>query len=122
MKITVLIHAKNAQVLEDYFGRLSEKEYCDIMKEQGIFTVYVNSDIIEFLAIEDFENYKETAVTANIVFYPETESDRIFGLMVHGFRVGNLNKVIPQLPFIEYNESGFVGMMKDRSRYVWKMY
>lgn len=75
--------------------------------------------MIEFLSVENFENYKETAVSANIVFYPETESDRIFGLVVHGFRVGNLNRVIPQLPFLEYNESGFVGMMKDKVKYWW---
>lgn len=122
MKITVLIHAKNAKLLENYLDSVVEREDCTIRKQIEKLTVNVNSDIIEFLVVKDFENYKETAVTANIVFYPETESDRIFGLMVHGFRIGNLNKVIPQLPFIEYNESGFVGMMKDRSRYVWKMY
>ena len=119
MKITVLIHAKNAQVLGTYLSRVAEREDCTVRKASDGFMVNVNADIVEFLVLEDFENYKETAVTANIVFYPETESDRIFGLMAHGFRVGNLNKVIPQLPFIEYNESGFVGMMKDKVKYEW---
>lgn len=119
MKIIVLIHAKNAEVLETYLSRVAETEDCVVKKKQEKITVYVNYDVIEFLILEDFENYKETAVSANIVFYPETESDRIFGLVVHGFRVGNLNNVIPQLPFLEYNENGFVGMMKDRLKYRW---
>lgn len=34
MKITVLIHAKNVQVLEDYFGMASEKEDSTFGKNQ----------------------------------------------------------------------------------------
>lgn len=118
MKIVVLIHAKNAQLLEDYFGRLSEKEYCDIMKEQGIFAVYVNSDVIEFLEIGNLERYKGISVSANIVFYPESESDNVFSLAVLS-GVRNLNTIIPQLPFLEYNENMFVGTMKEKVKYGW---
>lgn len=116
MKIVVLLHAKNAQLLEDYFCRLSEREACDIQKEQGIFTVYVNSDVIEFLEIGNLEQYKGMSVSANIVFYPESESDNVFSLAVLcGFK--NINTVIPQLPFLEYDENMFVGTMKEKAKY-----
>ena len=110
MKITVLVHAKNVPLLEDYFGRLSERKDFDILKEQEIFTVYVNSDIIEFLEIENFEQYISTRLSANIVFYPEPESI----LVSHGFYVRNLNTVIPQLP---YDEVHFVRVMKDKLKF-----
>ena len=117
MKITVLIHAKNVPLLEDYFGRLSEKEDFGILKEQEILTVYVNSDIIEFLEIENLEQYTSTRLSANIVFYPESESDRVFILVSHGFYVRNLNTVIPQLPYLGYDEVHFVKVMKDKLKF-----
>lgn len=118
MKITVLIHAKNAQLLETYLSRVAEVEDCVVRKEPERLTVEINSDVIEFL-FEYFEQYKSTSLSANIVFYPETESDKIFSLVVHSFGVRNLNKVIPQLPFLKYDENRFVGTMKDKVKYGW---
>lgn len=114
MKITVLIHAKNEEVLVDYFGMTSEKKDFNIEKKRGKFIVYINSDIIEFLTIEDFEKFDRTSLSANIVFYPKLEGDRVFWLTTHGFDIRNINTVVPQLSYLEYNESAFVGMMKDK--------
>ena len=122
MKITVLIHKKNAEVLVDYFGMTSEKKDFNIEKKRNKFIVYINSDIIEFLILEDFEKYDGESLSANIVFYPKLEGDRVFWLTTHGFGIRNLNTIVPQLSYLEYNENGFVGMMKDRLKYRWGMF
>lgn len=96
-----------------------EKEDCVVRKEPERFTVKINSDEIEFLTIEFVEQYNGTSLSANIVFYPESESDKIFGLVTHGFNVRNLNTIIPQLPFRKYDENQFVGTMKDEIKYGW---
>ena len=118
MKITVLIHKKNTRVLDDYLCRVVEKEDYAVKKKIGRITAYINSDIIEFLTIEDFEKYDGTSLSANIVFYPESEGDRVFWLTTHGFGIKNLNTIVPQLSYSEYNENGFVGMIRDRLKYV----
>lgn len=117
MKITVLIHKKNAEVLIDYFGITSEKKDFNIEKKRGMFTVYINSDIIEFLILEDFEKYDGESLSANIVFYPKSEGDRVFWLTTHGFGIRNLNTIVPQLSYLEYHENVFVDMMKDKLKY-----
>ena len=120
MKITVLIHKKNAEVLEDYLNRVAGREDFVVQKDrESGYTVKVNSDWIEFLMLEYFEQYDGTSLSANIVFYPETEGDRVFWLTTHGFGIRNLNTVVPQLSYLEYNESGFVDMMKDKLKYGW---
>lgn len=121
MKITVLIHAKNEEVLVDYLGRVAEREDCVIEKEQGRITAYVGFDVIEFLEIEDFEKHDGESLSANIVFYPKSEGDRVFWLTTHGFGVRNLNTIVPQLSYLEYHENVFVNMMRDRLKYGWGM-
>lgn len=119
MKIVVLVHAENAKLLEAYLDRIAEKENCVARKDSERLAAKINSDEIEFLMLEYIEQYKETSLSANIVFYPEEESDRIFILMAHGFNVRNLNTVISQLPFLEYDEIHFAKVMKDRLKYEW---
>lgn len=118
MKIAVLIHAENAKLLETYLSRIAEKENCTVRKDSERLAIKINSDEIEFLMLEYIEQYKETRLSANIVFYPNEESDRVFILMAYGFNVRNLNTVIPQLPFLEYDEVHFAKVMKDRLKYV----
>ena len=118
MKIVVLIHAKNAQLLETYLSKIVEKEDCVVRKEPEGFTVKINSDVIEFLTFEFVEQYSSNIkLWANIVFYPGLESDRIFRLVAHGFNVRNLNTIISQPPFLGYNENSFIGMMKEKVKY-----
>ena len=118
MKIAVLIHAKNAQLLETYLSRIVEKEDCVVRKEPEGFTVKINSDEIEFLTLEFVEQYNSNIkLWANIVFYPVSESDRIFSLVAYGFNVRNLNTIISQVPFRKYDEAQFVGTMKDKVKY-----
>ena len=119
MKITVLINKKNTRVLDDYLCRVVEKEDYAVKKKIGRITAYINSDIIEFLTLEDFEKYDGTSLSANIVFYPESEGDRVFWLTTHGFGIRNLNTVVPKLGYLEYNENVFVGMMKDSLKHRW---
>lgn len=120
MKIVVLIHAKNAQLLETYLSRIAEKEDCVVRKEPEGFTVKINSDVIKFLTFEFVEQYSSNIkLWANIVFYPGPESDRIFSLVAHGFNVRNLNTIISQLPFRKYDENMFIGTIKDKLTYEW---
>ena len=119
MKIAVLVHAKNTQLLETYLSRIAEKEDCIVRKEPEKFTVKINSDEIEFLMLDYVEQYSGTSLSANIVFYPESEGDRVFWLTTHGFGIRNLNTIISQLLFRKYDENQFVGTMKEKVKYGW---